>query len=245
MTGEVILTGMVLLAAPANEYDKRVVILTKERGKITAFAKGAKRGKSQLAAGTRPFSFGEFTCYAGKTAYNLVSVKIENYFEEITGDIEYVYYGSYFLETADYFSAENVESKEMLLLLYQSLRALTKASLDNRLVRRIFELRMFVINGEYPNVFQCMSCKKEEHLNGFSMLFHGTLCSECHSNDKIELSASTVYTMQYIISAGIGKLFTFTVSEEVLKELSMIIKRLMAVYVEKEFHSLEFLEQLS
>lgn len=244
MTGEVTLTGMVILAAPANEYDKRVVILTKERGKITAFAKGAKRSKSQLAAGTRPFSFGEFTCYAGKTAYTLVSVKIENYFEKITEDIERVYYGSYFLEMADYFGMENVESKHMLLLLYQSLRALTKESLDNRLVRRIFELKMLVVNGEYPNVFQCMGCKKKEGLNGFSRMMHGTLCKECRSRDRMELSDSAVYTMQYIVSAEIGKLYTFSVSDDVLAEIERVMNRLIEGYVEKKFRSLEFLEML-
>ncbi|MDY5576724.1 MAG: DNA repair protein RecO [Lachnospiraceae bacterium] len=244
MTGEVTLTGMVILAAPANEYDKRVVILTRERGKITAFAKGAKRSRSQLAAGTRPFSFGEFTLYAGKTAYNLVSVRIENYFEEITGKIESVYYGSYFLEMADYFGTENVESTDMLLLLYQSLRALMKESLDNRLVRRIFELKILTINGIYPNVFECMKCGRKEELNGFSMKFHGTLCSHCQNEDKIELSTSTIYAMQYIISSGIGKLFTFSVSEEVMIELSMVLNRFMVVYVDKKFNSLELLELL-
>lgn len=244
MTGEVTLTGMVILAAPANEYDKRVVILTRERGKITAFAKGAKRSRSQLAAGTRPFSFGEFTLYAGKTAYNLVSVRIENYFEEITGKIESVYYGSYFLEMADYFGTENVESTDMLLLLYQSLRALMKESLDNRLVRRIFELKILTINGIYPSVFECMKCGRKEELNGFSMKFHGTLCSHCQNEDKIELSTSTIYAMQYIISSGIGKLFTFSVSEEVMIELSMVLNRFMVVYVDKKFNSLELLELL-
>ena len=62
--------------------------------------------------------------------------------------------------------------------------------------------------------------------------------------DKIELSTSTIYAMQYIISSGIGKLFTFSVSEEVMIELSMVLNRFMVVYVDKKFNSLELLELL-
>lgn len=242
MTEEIILTGMVILASPVGEYDKRVVILTKERGLITAFAKGAKRPKSQFSASTRPFSFGKFTVYEGKNAYNLVNTEIENYFEEIMEDMDRISYGFYFLELAQYFGVENMESKNMLLLLYQSLRALIHPSLDNRLVRRVYELKMLCFYGEYPGMFECMKCGKKEKLDGFSIVYNGVLCGNCHSADKLELDTSTIYTMQYVIASEISKLFTFQVSENVLTEFGMVMNRFLSVYTDKVFHSLEMLE---
>lgn len=244
MNQAVTVTGMILSAAPVGDYDKRVVILTKERGKISAFARGARRPNSSLVGVTTPFAFGEMTLYEGKSSYNLVQADISNYFSELRTDMEGAYYGFYFMEFADYYTKENNDEREMLKLLYQSLRVLVRKTIPYELIRYIFELKSISINGEAPEVFACVSCGSTEELEVFSESGQGMLCSECchEVKDGKRLHPSTVYAMQYIISSSIEKLYTFTVSAQVQKELKQLMKQYIRHHIDKNFKSLEVLE---
>ena len=240
----VTVTGMILSATPIGEYDKRVVILTKEKGKISAFAKGARRQNSMLMGVTNPFSFGEFTLYEGRTSYNIVQANISNYFIELSTDLEGAYYGFYFLEFADYYAKEYNDETQMLKLLYQTFRALSSKKIPHELVRCIFELKALVINGEYPNVFACTYCGSKDPGVVFSSKNHGIICEQCISaaKDGIRIQAATLYALQFIVSSPIEKLYTFKVSEDVLGELKRVMKQYIEMYVEKRFKSLEILE---
>lgn len=237
---------MVLSTMPVGEYDRRVVILTKEQGKISAFARGARRPNSPLIGAVNPFSFGEFTMYAGRTSYTIQSASITNYFAELREDVIGAYYGFYFLEFADYYTRESNDEREMLRLLYQTLRALSNPHIPDQLIRYIFELKALTVNGQAPQVFQCVVCGNSDSPAVFSPSKGGLVCREC-SRDVIDgmiLNDSTLYSMQYIESSSIEKLYTFTVTEKVLEELGKVMDRLMEVYVGKKFKSLEILKTL-
>ena len=206
-------TGMVLEVSPVGETDRRVVLLTKERGKISAFARGARKQGSRLMAATNPFCFGEFILYEGTNSYSLSEAVIRNYFEDMRMHFEEACYGMYFLELMDYYTRENNDEREMLLLLYQSLRALLHAAYDNRLVRYIFEIKAVVLNGEYPGL---------------------------PKNKDYE--ESTRYALQYIADSSVEKLYSFKVSDEVLQELEEIAGIYQRRFVDRKMKSLEILE---
>ena len=210
-----IVTGMIIKAVPIGEYDRRLVLLTKEKGKITAFVRGARKPNSRFVAATNLFCFGTFKLYAGRDAYNLADAEISNYFEELRMDFEGAYYGMYFLEIADYYTRENNDEREMLKLLYQSLKAISAPSLPNQLVRAVYELKSVIVNGEFPGIPE-----------GKSYL------------------PATEYTVDYIVNSTIEKLYTFTVTDAVLTEIKGIAAKICKICLQTRFKSLEILDTL-
>ncbi|MCI9569496.1 MAG: DNA repair protein RecO [Lachnospiraceae bacterium] len=211
MKEKISVVGVVLKASPVGEYDKRLVLLCRERGKITVFARGARRPGSPLMACACPFVTGIFKLYEGRDAYSLAGAEVTGYFREIAGDMEAACYGSYFLEFADYYARENLEAGEMANLVYLSLRALLKPALSKPLVRAAFELKLMELNGEYTEL------------------------------PPLPCSPPARYAWEYILSSPVARLFTFTLTEPVQEEFLCCVEENRKRFVDKSFHSLDIL----
>ena len=94
--------------------------------------------------------------------------------------------------------------------------------------------------------FSCAKCGKPD-LFAFAASYNGLLCSECvkYVADAYPLQESTVYTIQYILSSPINKLFSFSIKNDVFDELDHVIGVYFAKHISKNFKSLEILSTLS
>ena len=213
MSDLITVQGVVLSAMPVGDYDKRIVLLTRERGKISAFAKGARRQNSPFMAAANPFVFGSFTLYEGRTSYNLNQVSVQHHFVELATRQPGVYYGYYFLELADYFGKEGTDEKEMMNLLYVTIKAILNPHIEDRLVRCIYELRTMVIQGVMPQLFQCAGCGREltEEETGELFFSYGRAWESCVQTakrmamDRKRISAAALYAMRYIAVSPLRK----------------------------------------
>ena len=242
--------GVVISSTPVGEYDRRIVLLTRERGKIPVFAKGARRLNSPFMAAANPFVFGTFTLYEGRTSYNLNQVNILYQFSELAMEQPGVYYGYYFLELADYFGHEGTDERETMNLLYLTVKALLKPGIDDRLIRCIYELRLLCVQGMMPDLLACSISQKppaETDRIWFSFEAHGICLEEYHRQlpDAVRISYAALGAFRYIAWSPMEKLYTFAVSAEVLAALEKVCHRYVALNTDRRFRSLQILETMT
>ena len=216
MNADIEVTGLVLTSVPAGEYDRRVEILTRERGRISGFARGARRPGSAVMAAASPFVFGTFKIRQGKSAYQIFEAKVDNYFEKLRSDITSACYGSYFMEVLQYITRENNDETALLMLAYQSLRALESEAFDNRLVRAVFEIKAVMLEGEYPG-----PRRGEKYLD------------------------ASLYALDFLYRTPPAKVYSFSVKPEVLGELETYANWLRGRTWDHKFSSLEILQVLA
>jgi DNA repair protein RecO (recombination protein O) len=246
MGEEIVVTGIVLYTSLVNEYDKRLVMLTKERGRITVFANGARRPNSVIRAASQSYVMGRFTVTAGRDVYTLHQAEVQEYFSDIAADMEKLCYAAYFCEFMSYYTREGDRCKDNLNLLYFTLKALVAGKMEYRLIRYVYELRLMDIEGQGMCAFSCVKCGTREKPAYFDAAQGGFLCEKCADKYHITrwITPTLVYTVQYIMSTPVNRLYNFNLTDESFKELKAVTDSFRKEYVDRKFKSLEILSSL-
>lgn len=200
-------------------------------------AKGARRPKSALLAGTQMFCFGEYLMYKGTNTYHINSVEPIEVFYNLRTDLDKLKYAVHINKIVQDVTHENQNCYNILQLLLNTLYTISETDKNLDLILSVFKLRLLVILGFTPNIKECTNCSKKENLNYFSIKDNGFKCESCSKQDTstIKMNGSTVNAIKYTILAPAKKIYSFTLKEESLEEFKLIIKLYFDEKLEKEY----------
>jgi len=141
------LNAIILNRTAFREDDLLVKIYSKERGKLTLVARGAKKIKSKLAGHLEPVSLSFLESARGKSLDQLIGAQIIKSYSGIKNDVLKIAYANYFLELLDELTFENHADHRVFELTKKYLDFLDKADYNDLVIGRItavFKLLSFL-----------------------------------------------------------------------------------------------------
>ncbi|NTV90165.1 MAG: DNA repair protein RecO [Clostridiales bacterium] len=247
--GYVKVKGIVIKEVNTGEADKIITIFSRQRGKMTASARGARRPTSKYAAGTQILGYNDYVLFSGKDMYSVNSSEVIEPFYEIRNDIVKLTYAAHILEIVSDTLQENQPANRALQLLLNTFHILAKTDRDPALATLVFELRYLAISGYAPFVSGCSVCGNEAAESyTFSFRKCGLLCGKenCAAQDQFsqELSPGAVRTLRHIVYSRAEELFSFSLSPQILAELGRLSRRYLRERLEKDYTRLDMLKSI-
>ena len=229
--------GLILAQNNMGDYDKMCTLLTPDLGKIGCSAKGARKPKSTLMAGTQFLCFGDFLIYKGASSYHINSCEPIEIFYNLRLDIDKLTYASKVAKIVNDVTDENQNTYRILQLTLNTIYMLSETEKDMEFILSIFKIRLLSILGFRPVIDKCVNCKTKEKLRYFSFKNSGFKCEACGRQDKgaMEISDTTIKAIRYIILSDPKKIYSFELSEENKKELQLVSKIYLNECLEKEY----------
>lgn len=217
--------GLIISESKMGDFDKMVTLLT-PNGKIGCAAKGARRPKSLLMAGTQFFCFGEYLIFKGNNSYNINAADTIEIFYNLRTDLDKLNCAVQVCKIVDSVTDENQNTYKILQLLLNTLYVISETDKNLELISAVFKIRLLCLLGFMPKVKKCVKCDNEEKIAFFSIIDDGFKCINCGKTDKsaISVCATTVDAIRYIIFSPAKKIFSFDLPEESIREISLISK---------------------
>ena len=166
--GTIKMSGIIISENNLGDYDKMLTMLTPGLGKISCVAKGARRQKSALLAGTQFLCFGEYLMYKGANTYNINSCETIEVFYNLRTDLDKLNYAVEITKIIRDVTDENENCYKILQLFLNTLYTLSETDKNPELIMSIFKLKLLCFLGFTPRINECTNCKQKEELSKLS-----------------------------------------------------------------------------
>lgn len=243
--------AIVLRTRPHSESDKIVTFLSRDWGKLTGIAKGAKRSRRRFVNVLEPFTHIQLRFRPGRSdgpndlAF-ILGCELVQAFRRPSMDLERFALASYVVEMVDLMVAGREAGPEMYDLVLQHLTTLEGQVDVSPLFPSLFALQLLQHVGYAPDLTTCQQCGKP--LTGtssgvsFSPQLSGLLCANCrgHAGAMLYLCTETLQVLQHYQSKTT---LPPDISVRANREIQAFVTRLLTQHLPRPLKSLVFLEQ--
>ncbi len=172
--------AVVLRTHQLGEADRIITLLTRDRGRVRAVAKGVRRTTSRFGARLEPFMVVDVQCYEGRNLDTVTqAMSLATHGETICRDYTAYTAATVMVETAERLTEEHEPSTQQYLLLAGALRSLSGGEHDPSLVLDAYLLRSLAIAGWAPSFYDCAKCGSPGPQRAFNVAAGGAVCSVC------------------------------------------------------------------
>ena len=248
MTAHLVTQGIVLRETETKEADKILTVFTRDAGKISVIARGARRKSCRFAACAQLLAYSELTLYQRKDWYYLDEGSTVMLFEGLRRDLDRLALGSYFAELTDAVTGEEQAAPELLSLLLNALYALDRLGKPPLLVKGAFELRLMALAGYEPLADGCAYCGREEPEEAMLDIRQGVLhCKACGERGRglsLPVPPPVLAAMRHALYGDPKRLYAFTLPEGALEQFAQVAEAFTAAQLERGFRTLDFFKSL-
>jgi DNA repair protein RecO (recombination protein O) len=238
------LRAVVLRSVDYGERDRVVTLFSRERGKLSAFARGARSSRRRFGGVLEPFTLlaAEFT-ERGGDLWGLEDAGVERGFGDLRGDLARIACASYAVELTRELVRDAEPHEDLFDALVAYLVALDEAPARPWDLRR-FELDALRAAGLQPSLADCARCgiPSGDGPARFDPLQGGVLCAACASTGGAgarPISAGTLEAMRKLqrgegVDAGSAE----------GAEARTLLGACIEIHIGKRLHSRRFLDEV-
>ncbi|MBT7782629.1 MAG: DNA repair protein RecO, partial [Anaerolineae bacterium] len=224
-------------------------LYTKQRGKIRAVAKGARKLRSRKGGHLQPFTHISLQLARTKGPYLITQVESINAFLPLRGDLHLTGNASYLLELLDRFTYDEEEKNPSIFsLLLNSLSRLAENH-DTWLVIRYYEMRLLDYLGFRPQLFHCANCETEIKAENqfFSAVQGGVLCPQCGVGQASARSVSIdeIKYLRHFQRSSYESALRANPQKKTRADVEMLMQFYLTYVLERGLNSPQFLKEIN
>lgn len=231
-----------------GEKDRILVLFSREAGKVSAVAKGARRPGNQFSGASQPFCVGRFALARGRNLDVLTQCQVSETFHDLRLDVVRLACASCIVELTERATEERHEEPTLFDLLLLALHQLRTAS-DPETVLRWFDLRFLGLLGYEAELASCLSCGQPvaAKRSVFSAARGGVMCVGCAEvlAGNVPMTPELQAAVAVLQHCSPTDLVQFRLEPLVRFGLRRVLQEMCAHRLELSLRSEEFLAQVT